>query len=75
MAIVTGLVMVTSFTSLTSFGIAAPAIARTMHLSASVVTTYGIDSFSIGLFWHFLLVTEDYLIRAFVLVFLWLRHY
>lgn len=55
MAGVCGLLTATSFISLTAFGVAAPDIAQSMHVSLQTVTTYGVDSFSIGLFVAFFL--------------------
>ncbi|HVB98867.1 MAG TPA: MFS transporter [Candidatus Dormibacteraeota bacterium] len=55
MAAVCGLIMSTSFISLTAFGIAAPDIAKTMNVPLQTLTTYGVDSFAIGLFVAFFL--------------------
>ena len=55
MAAVCGLIMTTSFISLTAFGVAAPQIARSMHVQLQSLTSYGVDSFSIGLFVAFFL--------------------
>ncbi len=55
MAAVSGLLMTTSFISLTSFGILSKSIAETFNLSVDSVTILGVDSFSIGLFVAFFL--------------------
>lgn len=55
MALITAIVMTTSFISLTSFGVAAPAIAKTIGVPLGTLTTYGVDAFSIGLFVAFFL--------------------
>lgn len=55
MAIVAGILMTTSFVALTSFGVASPAIAQSLHLNPATMNTYGVDSFSIGLFLAFFL--------------------
>ena len=55
MAIIAGILMTTSFVALTSFGVASPAIAQSLHLNPATVNTYGVDSFSIGLFLAFFL--------------------
>lgn len=55
MALITAIVMTTSFISLTSFGVAAPAIAKTIGVPAGTLTSYGVDAFSIGLFVAFFL--------------------
>ncbi len=55
MAAICGLIMSTSFISLTAFGVAAPEIAKSMHVSLQTLTIYGVDSFSIGLFVAFFL--------------------
>jgi len=55
MAIVVAIIMTTSFMSLTAFGVAAPEIAKSMHVSVQTLTLYGVDSFSIGLFVAFFL--------------------
>ncbi len=55
MSFICGLLMVTSFISLTAFGVAAPDIAKSMSVPLQTLTTYGVDSFSIGLFVAFFL--------------------
>jgi MFS family permease len=55
MAIISGLLMTTSFISLTSFGILSSSIARTFNLNSNIVTVLGVDSFSVGLFVAFFL--------------------
>ncbi len=55
MAAIAGLVMTTSFISLTAFGIVAPSIAKSIHVSSTAMTVYGVDAFSIGLFVAFFL--------------------
>lgn len=50
-----GLIMATSFISLTAFGVAAPDIAAFLHVPLQTLTTYGVDSFSVGLFVAFFL--------------------
>ncbi|MGC8563029.1 MAG: MFS transporter [Thermoplasmata archaeon] len=55
MAAVAGLLMTTSFISLTSFGILASRIAVSIGVSPHLLTVLGIDSFSIGLFAAFFL--------------------
>ncbi len=50
MAVITGVVTATSFISLTSFGVAVPFIAKFMKMNTNVVSTFGVDAFSIGLF-------------------------
>ncbi len=55
MAAVCAIIMTTSFMSLTAFGVAAPDIAKSMHISSQTLTIYGVDSFSIGLFVAFFL--------------------
>lgn len=55
MAIITGVIMTTSFISLTSFGVAAPAMARAMHVSLQTLSSAGVDAFSVGLFIAFFL--------------------
>ncbi|MEM0156207.1 MAG: MFS transporter [Thermoplasmataceae archaeon] len=50
MAAVAGLVMTTSFISLTSFSIAAPSIAINLGVGSNTIEVYGVDAFSIGLF-------------------------
>ena len=55
MAAVCGLLMTTSFISLSSFGILSKSIAETFGLNSSSVTVLGVDSFSIGLFIAFFL--------------------
>ncbi|MGC9271291.1 MFS transporter [Acidiphilium sp.] len=55
MALITAVVMTTSFISLTAFGVAAPAIAKTIGVPLNTLTTYGVDAFSIGLFIAFFL--------------------
>ncbi|MHB8360239.1 MAG: MFS transporter [Thermoplasmataceae archaeon] len=55
MAAISGILMTTSFISLTSFSIVSPSIAQTMGVSKNIVDIYGVDSFSIGLFVAFFL--------------------
>lgn len=55
MAGIAGLLMTTSFISLTSFGILSPKMATYYHVSYDALTVLGIDSFSIGLFAAFFL--------------------
>jgi len=55
MASVAGIIMTTSFMSLTAFGVAAPAMAQAMGVSASTLATAGVDAFSVGLFVAFFL--------------------
>lgn len=55
MALITAIVMSTSFISLTAFGLGAPAIAQTIGIPVGTLTTYGVDAFSIGLFVAFFL--------------------
>ena len=55
MAAVAGLLMTTSFISLTSFGILANRIAVSIGVNTHLLTVLGIDSFSIGLFAAFFL--------------------
>ena len=50
MALITAVVMTTSFLSLTAFSVAAPAIAETLGIPVGALTAYGVDGFSIGLF-------------------------
>jgi MFS family permease len=50
MAGIAGLLMTTSFISLTSFGILSTAMASSFHVSSDELTVLGVDSFSIGLF-------------------------
>lgn len=50
MATVVGVLMTTSFISLSSFGILSNSIAETFNLNHNIVNILGIDSFSIGLF-------------------------
>ncbi|MEM0141495.1 MAG: MFS transporter [Thermoplasmatales archaeon] len=55
MAGIAGLLMTTSFISLTSFGILSSRIAVSLGVSPRLLTILGIDSFSIGLFAAFFL--------------------
>ena len=55
MATISGLLMTTSFISLTSFGILSPQIATTFHINNNTLTVLGVDAFSIGLFVAFFL--------------------
>lgn len=55
MATVSGLLMTTSFISLTSFGIFSGSIAETHGLDPGTLNTLGVDAFSIGLFAAFFL--------------------
>ena len=55
MAAITGVIMTTSFISLTSFGVSAPAMAAAMHVSVQSLSAAGIDAFSVGLFIAFFL--------------------
>ncbi|AIA56111.1 putative permease, major facilitator superfamily [Acidithiobacillus caldus ATCC 51756] len=55
MAAVAGIIMTTSFMSLTAFGVAAPAMAKAMDIPPSTLSTAGIDAFSVGLFVAFFL--------------------
>ncbi len=55
MAIVAGLLMTTSFISLSTFSILSDNIAKTFKISSTTLTVLGIDSFSIGLFVAFFL--------------------
>jgi MFS family permease len=55
MAAVSGILMTTSFISLTAFSIVSPAIAQTLRVGSSTVEVYGVDAFSIGLFMAFFL--------------------
>ncbi len=55
MAIVAGLLMTTSFISLSTFSILSDNIATTFKISSTTLTVLGIDSFSIGLFVAFFL--------------------
>ena len=50
MAAIAGLLMTTSFISLTSFGILSGRMASTFGVSPVVLSVLGIDAFSIGLF-------------------------
>lgn len=55
MATITGLLMTTSFISLTSFGALSGQIAASYHLPPTTVTVMGVDAFSVGLFVAFFL--------------------
>ena len=55
MAAIAGLLMTTSFISLTSFGILSTKIASSFGISSGTLSVLGIDSFSIGLFVAFFL--------------------
>ncbi len=55
MATIAGLLMTTSFISLTSFGILSTNMASSFGISSSTLSVLGIDSFSIGLFVAFFL--------------------
>ena len=55
MAAIAGLLMTTSFISLTSFGILSGRMASTFGVSPTVLSVLGIDAFSIGLFAAFFL--------------------
>jgi len=55
MAAIAGLLMTTSFISLTSFGILSTKMASSFGVSSSTLSVFGIDSFSIGLFVAFFL--------------------
>ena len=55
MAAIAGLLMTTSFISLTAFGILSSKMAIYYHVSVNELTILGIDSFSIGLFAAFFL--------------------
>lgn len=55
MATIAGIVMTTSFISLTAFSIVSPSIARTIGVGQSKMNLYGVDAFSIGLFVAFFL--------------------
>ncbi|WP_393971544.1 MFS transporter [Oxyplasma meridianum] len=55
MAGLAGLLMTTSFISLTSFGILSAKMASSFSIGSSTLTVLGIDSFSIGLFVAFFL--------------------
>ncbi|MEM0156023.1 MAG: MFS transporter [Thermoplasmataceae archaeon] len=50
MATISGIVMTTSFISLSAFSIVAPSIAQSMSVNSNTLTVYGVDAFSIGLF-------------------------
>ena len=50
MAAIAGLLMTTSFISLTSFGILSGRMASTFGVSPTFLSVLGIDAFSIGLF-------------------------
>ncbi|QRF75357.1 Na(+)-dependent inorganic phosphate cotransporter [Thermoplasmatales archaeon] len=55
MATVAGILMTTSFISLTAFSIVSSSIAQTIGVGTSTVDAYGVDAFSIGLFVAFFL--------------------
>lgn len=55
MAAIAGLLMTTSFISLTSFGILSTKMASSFGISSGTLSVLGIDSFSIGLFVAFFL--------------------
>ncbi len=55
MAAIAGLLMTTSFISLTSFGILSTKMASSFGISSGTLSVMGIDSFSIGLFVAFFL--------------------
>ncbi len=55
MAAIAGLLMTTSFISLTAFGIMSTRMASAFGISSSTLSVYGIDAFSIGLFVAFFL--------------------
>jgi MFS family permease len=55
MAGIAGLLMTTSFISLTSFGILSGVMASSFHVNSEELTVLGVDSFSIGLFAAFFL--------------------
>jgi hypothetical protein len=63
MSFICGLIMATSFISLTAFGVAAPDIAKSLNVPLQTLTTYGVDSFSIGLFVAFSLGYGGYSTR------------
>jgi hypothetical protein len=48
MAAIAGLLMTTSFISLTAFGIMSTRMASAFGISSSTLSVYGIDAFSIG---------------------------
>lgn len=50
MALITAIIMSTSFISLTAFGLGVPAIAKAVGIPVGTLTTYGVDAFSLGLF-------------------------
>lgn len=50
MAVITAIIMATSFISLTAFGLGVPAIAKAVGMPVGTLTTYGVDAFSLGLF-------------------------
>ncbi len=55
MAAVAGLLMTTSFISLTSFGILSTKMATTFGINSGTLSVFGVDAFSIGLFVAFFL--------------------
>ena len=55
MALVAGILMTTSFISLTAFSIVSSSIAQTIGVATGTVDAYGVDAFSIGLFVAFFL--------------------
>ena len=55
MAGIAGLLMTTSFISLTAFGIMSTKMATTFGISPTTLSVYGVDAFSVGLFVAFFL--------------------
>jgi MFS family permease len=55
MAGIAGLLMTTSFISLTAFGIMSTKMASTFGISSGTLSVYGVDAFSVGLFIAFFL--------------------
>ena len=55
MALVAGILMTTSFISLTAFSIVSSSIAHTIGVGKGTLDAYGVDAFSIGLFVAFFL--------------------
>lgn len=60
MAVIAGILVTTSFISLTSFGIATPFIAKSMNIDVTTVSNFGVDSFSIALFVAFFLGSSGF---------------